>query len=114
MKRTIWLFGVTVAGVLALSGCSKAEKAPPATQIAGVTVDMPKLQQALATASPDVQAQLGQVVFGLRYGMYTNVLVALDKIARNPSLTEPQKKTVSDVIEQVKELIAKAPPKGAP
>ena len=38
----------------------------------------------------------------LRYGNYPEAMADLDKIAADPSLTEPQKKLVADTIEQVK------------
>jgi hypothetical protein len=45
---------------------------------------------------------------GVRYGTYPDALAALDKLASDPSLTEPQKKAVSDLIEGVKQTLAKA------
>jgi len=97
------------AGTLLLVGCGK-QKAPPPPQYGEVTVDLPKLQQALAEASPEAKQSLALVVRNLRYGDYAKALMALDELSNNASLTEPQKKVVGEIIEQVKKLINQAPP----
>lgn len=67
---------------------------------------MPKLQAAFATnTAPDVQQQLMQVSFGIRYGDYMKSLMALDKLANSPSSTEQQKQVANQVIEQVKQVL---------
>jgi hypothetical protein len=107
MVNTIKLFSMLlVAGVMVFAGCSKSQKEPPASQIQGVTVDLAKLQAAYATNSAqDIQEQLMQVSFGMRYGDYMKSLVALDKLVNSPNSTEPQKKIVNQVIEQVKQVL---------
>jgi hypothetical protein len=94
---------------LAAAGCKKKAPAVPPYTINGVNVDSPKLAQSFPTASPEVQAQLTAFQMSLRYQAYDKSLVALDKLANDPSLTEPQKKVVNEVIEQIKQLIAKGP-----
>jgi hypothetical protein len=47
------------------------------------------------------------VSFGIRYGDFNKTLAELTKLAGNPSLTEPQKKAVNDVIAQVKQALDK-------
>lgn len=99
---------VLVAGVLAVAGCGKEKpKAQPITA-EGVTVDLPKLQMAFATAAPDLQTSVSEVRMGLRYGDYPRALAGLDKLANAPSLTADQKKIVADVTEQIKQAASKA------
>src|SRR5215471_6576536 len=94
------------AGLLLFAGCSKSQKTPPASQIQGVSVDLAKLQAAYATNSaPDIQEQLMQVSFGMRYGDYMKSLGALDKLLNNPASTDQEKQVVSQVIEQVKQVL---------
>ena len=50
-------------------------------------------------------------MYGVRYGDYNKALAELDKLANNASLTEPQKKIVSEVTEQVKKAAASSPVK---
>jgi hypothetical protein len=109
VKTTIWVFSALAAGVLAVSGlgCKKqASSAQPGTLEDGVA----QLRAALVNSSPQVQSNLyNGVVYNIRYEKYVNVLMALDSIASDPSLTDPQKKAVSNLIEQVKPLVVKAP-----
>jgi len=100
-----------MAGVLALAGCGKpADKAPPRQP--GV-VDLAGLQQAFPTPTAEVQAGLDRLRFATRYSQFEKELVELDKLLALPDLTEPQKKAVNDVIEQVKEAIKLHPPAAA-
>jgi hypothetical protein len=48
----------------------------------------------------------------LRFGQFPQAMVQLDKLAHVPNLTEPQKKLVNDLLEQTKQVVAKAPPPG--
>ena len=92
-----------MAGVLAVAGCKKSAPKPPPRQ-PGV-VDISPLQQAFPNPSPEVQACIQKIRFAARYGTYEPALPELDKISNLPDLTEPQKKAINDVIDQVKEAI---------
>ena len=107
MTKTMkWLALVLATCLLAVAGCSKAPKLPEHQDVNGVSVDLPKLQQAFMGSPPDVLNDVSQVAFGIRYGDYMKSLAALDKLSNNTSITEPQKKVVNDVIEQVKKVLA--------
>jgi hypothetical protein len=98
--------GFGLAGLSVFTGCGKSQKQQPVAQIQGVNVDLPKLQAAYATNSAqDIQEQLTQVSFGMRYGDYMKSLMALDKLVNNPASTEQQKQIVNQVIEQVKQVL---------
>jgi hypothetical protein len=109
MKTTNGIALILLSGVLALAGCGKSKPAA-GPMISGVTVEVAKLQQAFATASPDLQTAVDAVKMGVRYGDYAATLAELDKLANNPSLTEAQKKIVAEVAEQVKQVASKAAP----
>ena len=98
------------AGVLALAGCGKP--APPAPVQQGVTVDLPKLQEAFAKASPELQSSVAAVAQGFRYGDYPASITALAKLDSAPGVTEAQKKVVAEVAGQIQQLASKsaAPP----
>ncbi len=101
-----------LAGVLALVGCGKP-KAPPPPTVEGVALDIPKLREAFASATPELQGGAMDVASSVRYGEYDRALAALAKLANAPGLTEAQKTIVSQVTEQVKQVAAKkaaAPP----
>jgi uncharacterized membrane-anchored protein len=108
MKMTHYLFIVLMAGTLALAGCGKSSKETPAPRQPGV-VDLGPLQQAFPDATPDVKGSLDKLRFSARYGQLEAELVELDKLIAIPNLTEPQKKAVNDVIEQVKAAIQARP-----
>lgn len=115
VNTTKYVSVLLAAGSLLFVGCNRTPKQPPASQIQGVSVDLPKLQEAYANNSAqDVQDQLMQVSFGMRYGDYMKSLAALDKLASNPASTEQQKQVVNQVIEQVKQVLnaqqSKQPP----
>jgi len=102
---------VLLASAVAFSGCGKKQPpVPPAAEISGVKVDVPKLRQALMGAAPEVQTDLNQVTSNLRYGQYEKALMSLDKLVNNPVLNDSQKKVVNEVIEQMKQVINKAGP----
>ena len=74
MKMTNWLIMFLLTGLLVLPGCGKPK--PPETPVQkALTADMPKLRQAFATASPDLQALVDEVSTGLRYGDFRACLV---------------------------------------
>jgi hypothetical protein len=108
MKMTHYLFIVLMAGTLALVGCGKSSKETAAPRQPGV-VDLSALQTAFPDPNPDVKASLDKLRFSARYGQLEAELVELDKFISIPNLTEPQKKAVNDVIEQVKAAIQARP-----
>ena len=113
MKMTNWIVAVLVAGVLALTGCSKSSKMPDSIDVEGVKVSMPELQKSLSTsADKDVQASVGKVGYALRYRDYPGLQAELAKLAANPNLSDAQKKLVATVQDQVKQVLAKGA--GAP
>ncbi len=101
-----WMTMCLLAGGLVLTGCGKKEV--PAPVVGGVRVDLPKLQQAFATATPELQAAVSEVGMGIRYADYGRALSALEKLANAPGLTDPQKKVANETTEQVKALASKA------
>jgi len=78
-------------------------------EIRGVKVDLPKLQEVFSNAKPELRASVLDAVSDIRYGKNNDALAKLQKVAGDPSLAEAEKKVVTDVIEQVKQLAAKAP-----
>ena len=73
--------------------------------INGVKVDLAKVQQTFAGASPDVRNSAAKVSRAVRCGQYAEVLGELRKLAANPGLTEPQKNVAVDVLGQLKQIV---------
>jgi len=109
MKIQNILSAVVIALTLSLSACGK--KAPPTPQyyeISGVKVSMPGLQAAFVGANPDLSAAVNDVTSDVRYGQYMKAMQSLDAVSTNPSLNDAQKKIVTEVLGQLKEVIGKA------
>ncbi len=106
--------GVTaasVAGLAALSGCSKAPPPPPeGTQsMGGVRVEAPKLNWAFTNASPEVQAMVKEIRNAYRGGRFKKMIGQLEALNNAPDLTPEQKKLVEDLIKEMNEVVAKNP-----
>jgi hypothetical protein len=99
------LIVVGLAGSLALVGCGKKQTAVSEKQ--GITVDLPKLKESFANASPEAQANVTEVLQGARYGEYPRALAALEKLAAMPNLTEDQKTLISRVSDEIKQFVGK-------
>lgn len=106
MKSKNWLMMFLLAAVVAVAGCGKKEVPPPAPQ--GVTVDVPKLREAFANASPECQTAVSEVAMGVRYNDCPSAFKALAKLDSAPGVTEAQKKVITTVTEQVKQLASKS------
>jgi hypothetical protein len=111
MKMTKWIVVCLLALALAPVGCSKKES-EQSGQPQAVTIDVPKLKAAFASAAPELQALSAQAIRDVEFGRsYSSGLAVLDKLANAPGLTEDQKKVVDEVTAQVKKIMA---PPGAP
>ena len=104
-----------MASVLAVAGCGKSQQGQSSQgmEINGVKVDLPKLRD-LVNQKPDQRDSINTAVSAIRYGKYDDGLADLEKLAADPSFTDAQKKLIADVIEQVKQVKAKAPASPAP
>jgi hypothetical protein len=101
------LLTILLAGLLALVGCGKSGKSTAQSLPGGI--DLPKFQQAFVSATPDQQANVTKVGAGIRYGLFSDALAALEKLGSDTTLTEPQKQAVSNMVEGIKAAMAKAP-----
>ena len=94
------------------SGCGKADDRPGPTPVYyGVKVDVPKLDTDFTKANQDVQAAAAQIKQLIRYAQLPQALAALNQLAADPSLTEPQKKVVTDLTDQIKQVIVNSTPR---
>ena len=104
---------VVATGVVVAGGCKKKQNAGQSfapLQVEGVSVDLPKLLNVLeSSTNTEVQASVRNVQMNFRYRMYEKALMEIDKVANSPDLTEEQKKVAAEVLEQVKQVAAKAP-----
>jgi hypothetical protein len=107
MKTRNCLLIILLAGVFALVGCGKPPK-NPAQDVPGM-MDLPKFQQAFASGTPDQRGSVDSVCKSVRYGLFPDALAALDKLAGDSTLTEPQKQAVNNLIQGIKQKLANPP-----
>ena len=113
MKISNALLVVLLAvGVGAAAGCKKSKPAaelPPPMIVEGIKVDLPRLMDSVVVAgNARAQAGLREVVGSFRYGQYEKAMTGLDKVAKGGSLNEEQKKLAEEVVEELRQVIAKA------
>jgi hypothetical protein len=111
----VWV-GICLTLLSLAAGCSKSaetDKMPP-SQIQGVDVDIPRLSAEFAKAKPEIQEKVNDAVTKVRYKRYMQAMMDLDEVLNSPGLDDKQKKLVTQVTGQLKEVIAKgAPDQGA-
>ena len=114
MRIISLIAAIGILAVCSVVGCKKSDDAPKPSEINGVVVDIPKLNNAFADAKPELKATVTEVSLNLRYQKYEDALMALDKLANDPNVIEAQKKVVNELIDQVKKLATAAPAAAAP
>src|SRR5439155_26383834 len=78
----------------------------PPVVINGVTINVQNAERALATASWDANAALGDLRTALRYEDFRTAMGHLQKAASDPSLNEGQKNAVAQVMQEVRQAAA--------
>ncbi len=109
MKASRWMLPLLAVVAFTLAGCKKEDQLQ-AVDYDGVKLEWPRLDTEFASPNPQLQASLDMTKRFFRYRQFSQALVELDKLSRTPNLTEPQKKLLSDLIKQTKQVMAKAPP----
>jgi len=107
-----WLLATLAVCLLSLPACKKEPVPGPPQEYYGVKVDWLKLDSVFTNASAEVQNSVALVKRHYRYGLFPQALAELGRLAKFPNLTEEQKKLVSDLTEQTKQVIAKTPAPG--
>jgi hypothetical protein len=111
MKNLVCLAAILTLFCLIGFGCGKADDRPGPTPVYyGVKVDVPKLDTDFTKANPEVQAAATQIKQLIRYAQLPQALAALNQFATDPTLTEPQKKVVADLTDQIKQVIVNSTP----
>jgi hypothetical protein len=101
MKTRHYVIIALAAGLLAVSGCGKSGE-PKRGPLPPGAVDLSPLQQAFPNPPPEVTTSLDKLRFAVRYRTFDAALPELDKLSHLPNLTDPQKKAINDVTEEVK------------
>jgi hypothetical protein len=99
--------------LVAFASCKKSEQSvTPNTEFNGVKVEWPKLETEFGSGDQEMQRAASLAVRHIRYSQLPDAVGDLERLSGDPKLTEPQKKVVTDLLEQVKQALAKAPAPG--
>ena len=110
MKASSGVCALLVLCLLAFASCKKSSQTVALnTEYYGVKVDWPKLDAEFANSDPELQSSAYMAQRHIRYSRFPQALMELDRLSRNPKLTESQKKVVNGLIEQTRQVLAKAP-----
>ena len=109
MKPTKYILLILLATLPSLVGCGKPKTDASQTQPDAPVMLLPKLSEAFVSPSPAQQPLVAEAYRSVRYSQYPQALAALDRLARDPALTEPQKKAVNDLVQSIKQAMAQAP-----
>ena len=113
MKAPNIAFALLAVCLVAFASCKKSDQSvAPNTEYYGVKVDWPKLDTEFASSDQELQNAASLAVRHIRYSQFPDALGDLERLSANPKLTDAQKKVVSDLLEQTKQAVAKAPPPG--
>jgi len=105
------LLAVLSLSLLAFAGCKQSDPSASVEpmDIYGVKVDLPKLDAAMSKASAELQSAYAGSKHSLRYRQFMQAVMDLDKFSQTPGLNDEQKKLIAQVMEQLKQVIQKAP-----
>ena len=110
MKSPHIISALLAVCLVAFASCSKSGKTvEPNTEYYGVKVDWPKLDAEFVNSDPELLASADMAKRYIRYSRFPQALTELDKLSRNPKLTESQKQAVNALIEQTRKVLAQAP-----
>jgi hypothetical protein len=108
MRMRVFWGGFCLALLLLPSACSQSKKLEP-MQIQGVNVDIPQLSAEFAHAPPELQSRVTDGVSKVRLNLYLRGMMEFDEVLNSPGLKDKQKKLLTQVIGQLKEVVAKTP-----
>jgi hypothetical protein len=111
MKTSRMLLGLLAVGWIVLAGCKKSE--PPvvhANVYFGVQVDLDKLDPEFSSAGPELGHSAQLIKRYYLYSEFPRAAAELERLANDPGLSESQRKLAAVLLEQTRQVIAKAPP----
>src|SRR5215470_664362 len=111
MKRILRALGIAFAFLFATSACKKSQPQTATQDRYGIGIDWPKLDTEFRdNTDPNVQAAVSTIKRSILYHQFPQAIADMDKLAGNPTLTNPQKKTLADLRDQTQQVMAKGSP----
>ena len=113
MRTALGGFAIGVAFLLTVVGCGKPTTGAP-TSGESQAINATEFRPAFATTSPEIKAIVDNVMMSIQSSLYPDALASLDKLANISTLTEPQKKVVANLTDQLKRKQAGTASKPSP
>jgi len=111
MKPIKRALGIAFAFLFATSACKKSQSHTAVQDRYGIGIDWPRLDTEFRSNSDsNVQAAVATIKRSILYHQFPQAIADLEKLAGNPALTEPQKKTLTELREQTRQVMAKGLP----
>jgi hypothetical protein len=111
MKPIMRALGLAFVFLFATSACKKSAPQTATQDRYGIGIDWPRLDTEFrANSDPNVQAAVATIKRSILYHQFPQAVADLEKLAGNPTLTDPQKKTLTHLREQTQQVIAKGLP----
>ena len=110
MKRILRALGIAFAFLFAISACKKSQPQTATQDRYGIGIDWPRLDTEFRNSDTSVQAAVSTIKRSILYHQFPQAIADLEKLAGNPTLTDPQKKTLTDLRDQTQQVMAKGTP----
>jgi hypothetical protein len=108
MKPIMRVVGIAFAFLFATSACKKSQPQTATRDRYGIGIDWPRLDTEFRdNTDPNVQAAISTIKRSILYHQFPQAIADMEKLAGNPTITNPQKKTLVDLRDQTQQVMAK-------
>lgn len=113
MKRTPGFLAVAMALLVVTQACKRSQTQALTQDRFGIGVDWPRLDSEFSDNDPAIRTAAATIKRSILYHQFPQALADLESLAANPALTDPQKKILTDLRDQTRQVMAKASPQTA-
>lgn len=110
MKLIMRASAIAFAFLFAITACKKSQPQTASQDRYGIGIDWPRLDTDFRNSDQNVQATVSTIKRSILYHQFSQAISDLEKLAGNPALTDPQKKTLADLRDQTQQVMDKGLP----
>jgi hypothetical protein len=108
MKPTLRALPIAFAILLGISSCKKSQSQTATRDRYGIGIDWPKLDTDFRDTDPNVQAAVSAIKRSILYHQFPQAIADLERLASNSTLSDSQKKVLTELRNQTQQVMAKA------
>lgn len=101
------LLAIATALLLVAPGCKKAPSQTLTQDRYGIGIDWPRLDTGFTNSDVMVQVAASAIKRSILYHQFPQAISDLEKLSHSPSLTDPQRKILSDLRDQTQQIMVK-------